>query len=111
MRAALSALLVASAVAAGCATMKPPTTTFPAPAPAPGGVGPTMSRMALRHYIDSLVDVPEFRSTNWGLLVVDPGRGETLYARNADKLFMPASNQKLITGSTAITQLGLGHRW
>jgi D-alanyl-D-alanine carboxypeptidase/D-alanyl-D-alanine-endopeptidase (penicillin-binding protein 4) len=48
---------------------------------------------------------------HWGILVVDPGRGETLYSRNADKLFMPASNQKLLTGSTALTQLGPDYRW
>src|SRR5437868_6346099 len=73
----------------------------PARAPQPLG-----TRAALRQFIDSLADAPEFRSAQWGLLVVDPGRGETLYARNADKLFMPASNQKLLTGSTALTQLG-----
>src|SRR4051812_41605524 len=110
MRVAPSILLVASALI-GCAGINPPTTTFPAPAPATGGVGPTMTRLALRQYLDSLVEVPEFRSAQWGLLVVDPGKGETLYSRNADKLFMPASNQKLITGSTAVTQLGLGYRW
>ena len=48
---------------------------------------------------------------HWGVLVVDPGRGETLYSRNADKLFMPASNQKLVTGATALAQLGPDHRW
>jgi D-alanyl-D-alanine carboxypeptidase/D-alanyl-D-alanine-endopeptidase (penicillin-binding protein 4) len=68
-------------------------------------------RAALRQFVDSLVDVPEFRSAHWGLLIVDPGRGETLYSRNADKLFMPASNQKLITGSTALAQLGADYRW
>ena len=79
-----------------------------APAPA---AAPTPARTALRQFIDSLVDIPEFRSTNWGLLVVDPGRGETLYSRNADKLFMPASNMKLLTGATALTQLGADYRW
>jgi D-alanyl-D-alanine carboxypeptidase/D-alanyl-D-alanine-endopeptidase (penicillin-binding protein 4) len=68
-------------------------------------------RSTLRQFIDSLADAPEFRSAHWGLLVVDPGRGETLYARNADKLFMPASNQKLLTGSTALVQLGPDFRW
>jgi D-alanyl-D-alanine carboxypeptidase/D-alanyl-D-alanine-endopeptidase (penicillin-binding protein 4) len=80
----------------------------PASGAAPAAV-PT--RVALRQFIDSLAESPDFRSAQWGLLVVDPGRGETLYSRNADKLFMPASNMKLITGSTAVTQLGLGHRW
>lgn len=72
---------------------------------------PLGTRAALRQFIDSLADAPEFRSAQWGLLVVDPGRGETLYARNADKLFMPASNQKLLTGSTALAQLGPDFRW
>jgi D-alanyl-D-alanine carboxypeptidase/D-alanyl-D-alanine-endopeptidase (penicillin-binding protein 4) len=79
-----------------------------APASTPQPLG---TRAALRQFIDSLADAPEFRSAQWGLLVVDPGRGETLYARNADKLFMPASNQKLLTGSTALTQLGPDYRW
>ena len=103
-RAALPLLLAAGL--AGCASVTPaPTTVAGAPA------GPLTARQALRRSIDSLVEVPEFRSAHWGLLVVDPGTGETLYTRNADKLFMPASNQKLITGSTAVTQLGLGYRW
>jgi D-alanyl-D-alanine carboxypeptidase/D-alanyl-D-alanine-endopeptidase (penicillin-binding protein 4) len=96
-----------AAVVTGCAASSAST---PAPAPTPTTAGST-SRTGLRQYIDSLIDVPEFRSTNWGVLVVDPGRGETLYSRNADKLFMPASNQKLLTGSTALTQLGPEYRW
>jgi D-alanyl-D-alanine carboxypeptidase/D-alanyl-D-alanine-endopeptidase (penicillin-binding protein 4) len=90
---------------AGCAASS---TSTPTTAPAPST---SSSRVALRQFIDSLIDVPEFRSTHWGVLVVDPGRGETLYSRNADKLFMPASNQKLLTGSTALTQLGPEYRW
>jgi D-alanyl-D-alanine carboxypeptidase/D-alanyl-D-alanine-endopeptidase (penicillin-binding protein 4) len=84
-----------------------PTPVTPAPTPAP----PPDARVLLREFIDSLVEVPEFRSANWGLLVVDPERGDTLYARNADKLFMPASNMKLLTGTTALAQLGPDFRW
>jgi len=67
--------------------------------------------VALRTFVDSLVDVREFRNAHWGVLIVDPARGETLYTRNADKLFMPASNQKIITGAVALAQLGADHRW
>jgi D-alanyl-D-alanine carboxypeptidase/D-alanyl-D-alanine-endopeptidase (penicillin-binding protein 4) len=88
---------------AGCASLATAgTTAEPRPADA---------RASLRQFLDSLTGAPEFRSMHWGVLVVDPGRGETLYSRNADKLFMPASNQKLLTGSTALTQLGPDYRW
>jgi D-alanyl-D-alanine carboxypeptidase/D-alanyl-D-alanine-endopeptidase (penicillin-binding protein 4) len=92
----------ALAALAGCA---PTMRSSPAARPA------VDARASLRQFLDSLIDVPEFRSAQWGVLVVDPARGETLYTRNADKLFMPASNQKLLTASTALTQLGPDFRW
>ena len=52
-----------------------------------------------------------FRSSHWGVLVVDALSGDTLYSRNAGKLFMPASNQKLLTGATALAQLGPDFRF
>jgi serine-type D-Ala-D-Ala carboxypeptidase/endopeptidase (penicillin-binding protein 4) len=64
------------------------------------------TRAELRHAIDSMVAQPRFSNANWGILIVDPERGDTLYSRNAGKLFMPASNQKLVTGSVALTLLG-----
>jgi D-alanyl-D-alanine carboxypeptidase/D-alanyl-D-alanine-endopeptidase (penicillin-binding protein 4) len=89
----------------------PAPVTPPAAAPTPAPAPPPDARVLLRQFIDSLVEVPDFRSAHWGLLVVDPERGDTLYARNADKLFMPASNMKLLTGGTALTQLGPDFRW
>ena len=101
---------------AACATAAPlpapvPAPVTPTPAPVPAPTPPPDTRVLLRQFIDSLVEVPEFRSAHWGLLVVDPERGDTLYSRNADKLFMPASNMKLITGTTALAQLGPDFRW
>jgi D-alanyl-D-alanine carboxypeptidase/D-alanyl-D-alanine-endopeptidase (penicillin-binding protein 4) len=64
------------------------------------------SRAELRHAIDSMVAQPKFSNAHWGILIVDPERGDTLYSHNAGKLFMPASNQKLVTGSVALTLLG-----
>src|SRR6185503_274978 len=61
---------------------------------------------ALRHSIDSLADAPDFRNAHWGILVVDPERGDTLYSRNAGKLFLPASNMKIVTSAVALEQLG-----
>jgi D-alanyl-D-alanine carboxypeptidase/D-alanyl-D-alanine-endopeptidase (penicillin-binding protein 4) len=66
---------------------------------------------SLRHSIDSLAADPQFRNSHIGILVVKPGSGDTLYSRNAGKLFMPASNMKIITGSVALSLLGADYRY
>jgi len=72
---------------------------------------PVLTRATLRASIDSLVADPMFRNSHLGLLVVEPVTGDTLYSHNAGKLFMLASNQKLISGSAALVQLGAGYRF
>ncbi len=84
------------AVAWGCRTAGLYATPRPVPRPV----------ARLRTAIDSMVTQPEFSNANWGILIVDPASGDTLYSRNAGKLFMPASNMKILTTSTALTQLG-----
>jgi D-alanyl-D-alanine carboxypeptidase/D-alanyl-D-alanine-endopeptidase (penicillin-binding protein 4) len=64
------------------------------------------TRAELRHAIDSMVKQPKFSNAHWGILIVDPERGDTLYSHNAGKLFMPASNQKIVTGAVALSLLG-----
>ena len=68
-------------------------------------------RELLRSAIDSAIGSPEFANMHWGILIVDPARGDTLYSRNAGKLFMPASNQKILTGAVALAQLGPDFRY
>src|SRR5688572_301698 len=83
-------------------------------APTQGGTGPRPARNpreALRHSIDSLVLNPQFRGSHIGLLVVNPATGDTLYSRNAGKLFVPASNMKIITGASALALLGPDYRF
>jgi D-alanyl-D-alanine carboxypeptidase/D-alanyl-D-alanine-endopeptidase (penicillin-binding protein 4) len=103
MRALVPTVVLLLAACGGARAGSPPTP--PAAAPA------LDARSALRAYIDSSVGTAEFRSAHWGILIVDPARGDTLYARNADKLFMPASNQKIVTGAVALAQLGAEYRW
>jgi D-alanyl-D-alanine carboxypeptidase/D-alanyl-D-alanine-endopeptidase (penicillin-binding protein 4) len=68
-------------------------------------------RSGLRHEIDSLTSQPEFRNAQWGVLIVNPRTGDTLYSKNAGKLFMPASNMKIITSAAALTLLGPDYRY
>lgn len=66
---------------------------------------------ALRSHIDSLIGRAEFRTSEWAILVVNPRRGDTLYAHNAALLMVPASNMKIITSSVALTRLGADFRF
>src|SRR5687767_5405519 len=70
-----------------------------------------VTKRALQRSIDSLVQQPEFRNAHFGILIVDPVRGDTLYSWNAGKLFMPASNMKLVTGAVALATLGPDFRF
>ena len=69
-------------------------------------VRPGSTRDGLRHLIDSLTTQAEFRNGYWGVLIVNPRTGDTLYSKNAGKLFMPASNMKIVTSAAALTLLG-----
>ena len=71
-----------------------------------GAVHPASSRAELRHFVDSLTTQTEFRNATWGVLIVNPRTGDTLYSKNAGKLIMPASNMKIITSAAALTLLG-----
>lgn len=81
---------------------------------APLGSRPAPERSpieSLRFSIDSLVNDARFANGYIGLLIVNPRTGDTLYSRNAGKLFMPASNQKVLTSAVALAQLGPDYRF
>ena len=60
---------------------------------------------------ESLVSAAPVNRGDWGLLVVDAATGETLYEKNADKYFTPASNLKLLTTALALDKLGPDYRF
>jgi hypothetical protein len=64
--------LVAFAIVAAAACRAPSTDV--APVSISSGANP-----ALRVFIDSLTDAPEFSNAHWGILIVDPSTGDTLY--------------------------------
>ena len=55
---------------------------------------------SLRQRVERLLDTPPFDRAVWGVILTDT-TGRVLYARNADRLFMPASNTKLVVAATA----------
>jgi len=48
---------------------------------------------------------------DWGLLIVDAETGETLFEKNVDGYFVPASNMKLFTTALALAKLGPDYRF
>ena len=47
----------------------------------------------------------------WGVQIVELDSGRVLYERNAEKLFVPASNQKLLSTALALSRLGPDHSY
>jgi D-alanyl-D-alanine carboxypeptidase/D-alanyl-D-alanine-endopeptidase (penicillin-binding protein 4) len=82
-----NATLLLSILFAACATAPPPTHT-------------------LATSIDAAIDRPPFQHAFWSILVEEED-GRVLYARNADKLTIPASNRKLFASATVADCLGL----
>jgi D-alanyl-D-alanine carboxypeptidase/D-alanyl-D-alanine-endopeptidase (penicillin-binding protein 4) len=59
---------------------------------------------SLTKRLDALLDAPPLNRHLWGVALLD-GEGKTLYARHADRLFIPASNAKLIVTAAATALL------
>lgn len=93
------AVFILAFVLAGCHAAPRPAVTPPAP-PRPDSV------RQLQRDLDALLDTSELERGYWGVLVTSLKRGDTLYARNAGKLFMPASALKIVTLAAAAERLG-----
>jgi D-alanyl-D-alanine carboxypeptidase/D-alanyl-D-alanine-endopeptidase (penicillin-binding protein 4) len=66
----------------------------------------------LKQRIDRILDTsPAARRAHWGIHVADLATGKTLYARNENRFFVPASNAKLFSTSLALLRLGPDHRF
>ncbi len=105
VRAGLAVSLVAAvagllALTTGCA----PRAAGPV-GPEPGAAG------ALRAELDDVFADPAFRNAHWGVMVQSVTTGEILYRQNVEKLFMPASNNKLVTAAVALARLGPDYRF
>lgn len=90
--------------AAGASNADPVPAATPVAAAQDARVGPAASGLTAR--IDTFVEQPRFRHAAWGIHVADLTSGRVLYARNAQRLFVPASNTKLYTAALALDVLG-----
>src|ERR1700722_930677 len=61
--------------------------------------------------VDVALSNPAASKGEWGLLIADAATGETLYALNEDKYFVPASNMKLFSTALALSKLGVDYKF
>jgi D-alanyl-D-alanine carboxypeptidase/D-alanyl-D-alanine-endopeptidase (penicillin-binding protein 4) len=61
--------------------------------------------------IRELLADPDVARGFWGIEVVSVATGKTLYSRNADHLFTPASNTKLFTTAAVLALVGPDYRF
>jgi D-alanyl-D-alanine carboxypeptidase/D-alanyl-D-alanine-endopeptidase (penicillin-binding protein 4) len=105
MRPLRSAFAAVLALAAACAPAQPALSPAPSATPAAPVVSPVAAAL------DSIFNDTLFASAHWGVLVRSLETGETLYARNAGRMFVPASNMKLVTAAAALEALGPDYRY
>jgi D-alanyl-D-alanine carboxypeptidase/D-alanyl-D-alanine-endopeptidase (penicillin-binding protein 4) len=72
---------------------------------------PPPRKPSLDSRIAELLADPDVARGFWGIEVVSVASGKTIYSRNADKLFTPASNTKLFTTAAALALVGPDYRF
>jgi len=68
-------------------------------------LGAPLAGQSLTRRLDARLDAPGLDRHLWGVAVADVA-GRPLYGRNAERLFIPASNTKLVIAAAATVMLG-----
>ena len=61
--------------------------------------------------IGQIINREGFDRLSWGILIQTLATEKTIYAKNAEKYVLPASNAKLLTTAAALSQLGSRYRF
>lgn len=73
--------------------------------------GPVTSVAGLQEELRDIFADPAFEHAHWGVMVQSLETGQILFRHNSRKLFMPASNNKLVTAAVALSRLGPDYRF
>ncbi len=96
-------LTIPAGLFSGCAA-KAPARVEPVPVAAP-------STEDLATQLERIFDDPNFANAQWGVKIISLDRGDTVFERNAHRLYMPASNNKVLTAAAALVRLGPDFRY
>jgi D-alanyl-D-alanine carboxypeptidase/D-alanyl-D-alanine-endopeptidase (penicillin-binding protein 4) len=114
---AVPGLLLLASLLSAC-NAPPPSSNQPPEAHAPAteiakptSVNVNATDADLAREINHLIDSGELASARWGLYVISLQDKRTVFERNADKLFTPASNMKIFPTAVALELLGADYRW
>lgn len=88
-------LLAALMIAAGC-------TSSPVPAP---------ESSSFESNLSTITSAPRYTHASWGIIIVDPATGTTLYESNADQMYVPGSTTKLFSSAGVLETLGPDYRF
>ena len=101
----LSIFIFAMAIMIGCTTKSPNATALPK------HQFMRSAQQQAAYEIDTLLNHAPTDMGWWGVKVQYAETGEVFYERNAAKMFMPASNEKMYTTSAALCLLGPQYRY
>jgi serine-type D-Ala-D-Ala carboxypeptidase/endopeptidase (penicillin-binding protein 4) len=94
-------LTISSLISLGMPLIAPPTFAQSAPP-----LQQSQCASQLGPVIDKIIGQPSVNTAHWGILIQALNKPSSdLYRRNADQLFLPASNAKLLTTAAALTRL------
>ena len=96
-------LIMVSVPLAGCAAKSAARVQSPAAA--------TDNLGHLRNDLARIFSDQNFASAQWGVAVISLDRGDILFEQNATRLYMPASNNKILTAASALIRLGPDYRF
>src|SRR4051812_24445563 len=114
-RSGIAVLLIIFAIAVGIAgrlvLAREDTRPSKTAAPAKSSESTASNDPGLTKAIDQIIDHNGLPQVRVGVMVLSATDGRVLYAHDADRLFMPASNMKIYTTAVALDMVGPDYRW